>query len=321
MRLTAAFVFISAALLSGPVIADSAQQAQSFLATPGEALAGISDGKADVNGVTYHYLLAKGGPQTVVLLHGWGTTSFMWRFVMPQLAARGYTVLAPDLRGLGDTAKPATGYEKATIAGDIYQLVKLLNLGSTVNLVGHDMGGMVVYAYAAQHPTEVTTLTIIDVPLPGIEPWNELVESPRTWHFRFHAVPDLPEMLIAGRELEYLKWFHNAEGVNSHAFDNETDEIYGRSYAQPGALRAGFEYYRAFPRDVEANKTFSQRKLSMPVLGISGAGGLGSMYGRHLQHVADNVRSTVVEGSGHWVPEEQPAAVMEALLNFLPSAD
>ncbi|MEI9412426.1 alpha/beta hydrolase [Mesorhizobium salmacidum] len=320
MRLSLLSGFLVATLAAAP---STSANAPSSDMPPGQLTdlsARIVDGKADVNGVVYHYLLAVGGPKTVVLLHGWGTTSYMWRFVMPQLVARGYTVLAPDLRGLGDTAKPATGYEKASIAEDIRALVNQLNLGPVVNLVGHDMGGMVVYSYAAQHPEEVTTLAILDVPLPGIEPWNELIQGPRTWHFRFHSVRDVPEMLIAGRELEYLKWFHNAEGVNTRVFDNEADEVYGRSYAQPGALRAGFEYYRAFPRDEEQNKAFAKHKLTMPVLGISGSGGLGSMYEDHLRHVAENVRAVVVEGSGHWVPEEQPAAVTKALIEFLPPA-
>lgn len=279
----------------------------------------IIDGKSDVDGVSYHYLLAQGGPQTVVLLHGWGTTSYMWRHVMPELAAKGYTVLAPDLRGLGDTAKPLAGYDKASIAEDVLKLVSNLGIGPSVNLVGHDMGGMVVYAYAAKHSNDVKTLAILDVPLPGIEPWDELIQGPRTWHFRFHSVRDVPEMLIAGRELEYLKWFHNAEGVNSRAFDNEADEVYGRSYAQPGALRAGFEYYRAFPKDVEANRIFSIDKLQMPVLAMSGVGGMGLEYGNHIRHVAKDVRDVVVEGSGHWIPEEQPAAVTKALIEFLPA--
>lgn len=286
-----------------------------------ESVAAIVDGKSDVDGVSYHYLLARGGPKTVVLLHGWGTTSYMWRYVMPQLAALGFTVIAPDLRGLGDTAKPVDGYEKALIAEDIRKLLRNLDVGPVVNLVGHDMGGMVVYAYAAQHPNDVETLSIMDVPLPGIAPWDEIVQGPRTWHFRFHSVRDVPEMLIVGRELEYLKWFHNAEGVNTRAFDNEADEIYGRSYAQPGALRAGFEYYRAFPKDVETNRALAARKLTMPVLAMSGAGGMGSMYEGHIRNVAKNVRGVVVEGSGHWIPEEKPQDVIDELVKILPSPE
>lgn len=311
--------YVTLALLLAALAAAASGDLEAVAAdTPSTTQNSIVDGKSDVDGVNYHYLLARGGSQTVVLMHGWGTTSYMWRYIMPGLAARGYTVLAPDLRGLGDTAKPMAGYEKAAIAEDVRKLIGNLGLGSAVNLVGHDMGGMVAYAYAAQHPDEVKTLAILDVPLPGIEPWDQWVQGPRTWHFRFHALRDVPEMLIAGRELEYLKWFHNAEGVNSRAFDNETDEIYGRSYSQPGALRAGFEYYRAFPQDVAANKVFAQHKLEMPVLAMSGVGGLGAVYGDHIGHVARNVRAVVVEGAGHWVPEEQPVAVTAALTAFLP---
>jgi pimeloyl-ACP methyl ester carboxylesterase len=286
-----------------------------------EASTTIQDGKNDVNGVRYHYLLARGGKQVVVLLHGWGSTSYMWRFVMPQLVAKGYTVLAPDLRGLGYTSKPALGYEKTQVADDIRALVKALKLDPAINLVGHDMGGMVAYAYAAQYPDEVSHLAILDVPLPGIEPWDKIVQTPRTWHFQFYTVPDLAEMLITGKELEYLKWFHNSESVNASAFDNEADEVYGRAYAMPGALRAGFEYYRAFPQDVKANLEFARHKLTMPVLGIGGAGSFGPMIGEHLRHVANNVEAVNVEGSGHWVAEEQPGVVTEALLRCFSAAN
>src|SRR5258708_5780104 len=208
MRLTLTST-LAAAALAFLQLAPSYARAQPAPTPSAASVDAIHDGKAEVNGVLYHYLLAKGRGDPVVLLHGWGSTSYMWRYVMPQLIARGYTVLAPDLRGLGDTSKPATGYDKANIAEDIHALVVKLNLGPQVNIVGHDMGGMVAYAYAAQHRDEVRTLAILDVPLPGIEPWDQLVQTPRTWHFRFYSVQDVPEMLIAGRELEYLKWFHN----------------------------------------------------------------------------------------------------------------
>jgi pimeloyl-ACP methyl ester carboxylesterase len=334
MRLKLSSVLLAAALsMSLAAIAPAAHSAGEIphangarlaLASNAPALATASaqirDGKIDVNGVRYHYLLAIGHGTPVVLLHGWGSTSFMWRFVMPQLIARGYTVLAPDLRGLGDTAKPATGYEKANIAEDIHALVAQLKLGPDVNVVGHDMGGMVAYAYTAQHPDEVRSVAILDVPLPGIEPWDQIVQMPRTWHFRFYAVQDLPEMLIAGRELAYLKWFHNSEAVNSRAFTNEVEETYARQYAMPGALRAGFEYYRAFPADARQNQAFAQHKLTMPVLGIGGAGSLGPIVGEELRHVALDVRSVQIDGAGHWVAEEQPDAVTDALLGFLPPA-
>jgi pimeloyl-ACP methyl ester carboxylesterase len=323
MRATLISTMLATALAASAAYGGTAygQASEAASATSvAEATAKIQDGKADVNGVRYHYLLAPGDSQAVVLLHGWGSTSYMWRFVMPQLVAKDYTVLAPDLRGLGDTSKPATGYEKTVVADDIRALVAKLELGPTVNLVGHDMGGMVVYAYAAQHPGEVRTLAILDVPLPGIDPWDQIVQTPRTWHFHFYSVQDVPEMLIAGRELEYLKWFHNSEAVNSRAFTNEAEETYARAYAMPGALRAGFEYYRAFPDDVKANQQFAKRKLTMPVLGIGGSGSFGAIIGDHLRHVADNVQAINVAGAGHWVAEEQPVAVTDALLKFLPPA-
>jgi pimeloyl-ACP methyl ester carboxylesterase len=282
------------------------------------ATATIRDGKAEVNGVLYHYLLARGHGAPLVLLHGWGSTSYMWRFVMPRLVARGHTVLAPDLRGLGDTAKPAVGYEKTTVAEDIRALVAKLGLGPTVQLVGHDMGGMVSYAYASQHPDEVQRLAILDVPLPGIPPWDEIIRTPRTWHVGFFNVRDLPEMLIAGQERQFLVWFHNSWAVNARAFTNEAEDTYARAYSMPGALRAGFEYYRAFPEDVRANAEFSKRKLAMPVLGIGGSGSFGPIIGDHLRHVATNVHAVEIENAGHWVAEEQPDAVTEALLSFLP---
>ena len=185
------------------------------------ASAAIQDGKAEVNGVLYHYLLAMGRGEPVILLHGWGSTSYMWRYVMPRLVDQGYTVLAPDLRGFGDTAKPASGYDKVTVANDIRALVAKLGLGPRVTVIGHDMGGMVTYAYAAQYPNEVSRLAILDVPLPGITPWDDIVRTKRTWHFGFFDVRDLPEMLIAGRERQFLAWFHNSEAVNSRAFTNE----------------------------------------------------------------------------------------------------
>jgi len=297
----------------------SSQAASTPAATTTQTASKIEDGKLEVNGVRYHYLLAKGQGTPIVLLHGWASTSYMWRHVMPQLVARGHTVLAPDIRGLGDTAKPATGYEKAIVAEDIHALVAKLGLGPEVSVVGHDLGGMVAYAYAAQHRSEVARLAILDVPLPGIEPWEQITRSPRTWHFRFFAVQDVPEMLIAGREREFLKWFHNSESVNASAFSNEVEEVYAREYAVPGALRAGFEYYRAFPLDAKTNQQFAQQKLTMPVLGVGGDQSFGPIIGEHLKQVADHVEVVQIANSGHWVAEEQPAAVVSALTRFIPA--
>jgi pimeloyl-ACP methyl ester carboxylesterase len=302
--------------LATPIAA--AAQSNAPIAT--SASAAIQEGKAEVNGVLYHYLLARGRGEPVVLLHGWGSTSYMWRYVMPRLVDEGYTVLTPDLRGFGDTAKPASGYDKATVAKDIRALVAKLGLEPRVSVIGHDMGGMVTYAYAAQYPNEVSRLAILDVPLPGIPPWDDIVGTKRTWHIAFFGVRDLPEMLITGREREFLTWFHNSWAVNSRAFTNEAEETYARAYSMPGALRAGFEYYRAFPADVIANQDFARHKLTMPVLGIGGSGSFGPIIGDHLREVATDVRAVNIENSGHWVAEEQPDAVADALLAFLPPA-
>jgi pimeloyl-ACP methyl ester carboxylesterase len=211
-----------------------------------------------VNGVLYHYLLAMGRSEPVILLHGWSSTLYMWRYVMPRLVDKRYTVLAPDLRGLGDTAK---GYHKVTVAKDIRALVSKLGLGPRVSVIGHDMGGMVTYAYAAQHPEEVSRLAILDVPLPGIPLWDDIVRTKRTWHFGFYDVRDLPEMLIAGRERQFLTWFHNNEAVNSRAFTNEPEETYARAYSIPGALRAGFELLPSLPGRRDRQQRLREAKI------------------------------------------------------------
>ncbi|SEH18872.1 Pimeloyl-ACP methyl ester carboxylesterase [Sphingopyxis sp. YR583] len=243
------------------------------VATPAAPIT-IRDGKIEANGVQYHYLISEGRGEPIVLLHGWGETSYMWRHVMPALAARGHRVIAPDLRGLGDTARPATGYEKANIARDIHALVDALGLGPRVTLAGHDMGGMVAYAYAAQYRDQVSRLIVMDVPLPGIDPWKEISATPRTWHFRFFGVRDLPEMLITGQESEFIRWFRSVEAVNTSALTQESEDFCAAAYARPGALRGGFEYYRAFAQDEVDNRAFSKQPLTIPFLGWAPRAGL-----------------------------------------------
>ncbi|MGH6617516.1 alpha/beta fold hydrolase [Sphingomonas sp.] len=294
----------AAALPSGPI------------ATPQPS---IRDGKVDVNGVRYHYLIASGRGEPIVLLHGWGETSYMWRYVIPVLVARGHTVIAPDLRGLGDTARPAMGYEKANIARDIHGLVAALGLGPRVTIAGHDMGGMVAYAYAAQYRDQVSRLVVMDVPLPGIDPWKDIAATPRTWHFRFFNVRDLPEMLITGQEGEFIRWLRSVEAVNTSALTAESEAYYAASYAQPGALRGGFEYYRAFARDEIDNRAFALQPLKIPVLGLGASGGLGGTIGILLRNVARDVKTVVIEDSGHWIAEEQPQQVIAALTDFIPA--
>jgi pimeloyl-ACP methyl ester carboxylesterase len=309
-----AFLCALTALMFAAPAATSAQQSSPTV-TFAQRLADVHHEKLEVNGVKYHYVTGGDG-DTVVLLHGWAETWYAWRHVIPTLIAAHYSIVAPDLRGLGDTGKPATGYEKTVVAADIKALADALKLGA-VHIVGHDLGGMVAYAYAAQYPDATASLTIIDVPLPGIPPWKDIEASPRTWHFRFFGVADLPEMLIAGRERAFLSWFYNNEAVNPAGIDDETLDVYARAYATPGALRGGFEYYRAFAKDAQENTELAKRKLTMPVLGVGGAGSFGALLGEHLSHVANDVRAVSIPGSGHWVANEQPQLLSKALLDFL----
>jgi len=279
----------------------------------------VSDGKTEVNGVRYHYLLVRGGGDPVVLLHGWGSTSFMWRFALRALAEKGYTVIAPDLRGFGDTDKPVSGYTKAQVADDVATLVTKLGLGPKLHIVGHDVGGMVAYAFAAQHRDSVRSLTIVDVPLPGIPPWENVLADSAVWHIRFFQVRDVPEMLVSGHERPFLSWFYNNQAVNAGAFTDDVLDTYSRAYSAPGALRASFEYFRAFQQDALDNTAFAKTKLAVPVLGIGGAGSFGPIIGSHLRQVADDVRAVSIDGSGHWVAEEQPVAFARALIAFLES--
>ena len=312
MRKTLFAAFLAATLIPNAATA----QPPAAVATSQEA---IRDGKVEVNGVQYHYLIAKGRGEPIVLLHGWGETSYMWRYVMPALVARGHTVIAPDLRGLGDTARPATGYEKANIARDIHALVAALNLGPRVSVAGHDMGGMVAYAYAAQYRDQVSRLVVMDVPLPGIDPWKEISATPRTWHFRFFGVRDLPEMLITGQESEFIRWFRSVEAVNTSALTAESEDYYAAAYARPGALRGGFEYYRAFGQDEIDNRGFAKQQLTIPVLGLGATGGLDATIGILLRNVARDVKTVIITDSGHWIAEEQPRQVIDALTDFIPA--
>lgn len=314
-------LFAPAALLSAALLVGGPAYAAAESAPVASTQSVIRDGKAEVNGVQYHYLIAEGRGEPIVLLHGWGETSYMWRYVMPALVARGHTVIAPDLRGLGDTARPAAGYEKANIARDIHALLAALKLGPRVTVAGHDMGGMVAYAYAAQYRDSVSRLVVMDVPLPGIDPWKEISATPRTWHFRFFGVRDLPETLITGQESEFIRWFRSVEAVNTSALTPESEDFYAAAYARPGALRGGFEYYRAFAQDEIDNRAFAKQPLTIPVLGLGATGGLGETMGVLLRNVARNVKTVIITDSGHWIAEEQPQQVIDALTAFIPATD
>ena len=266
--------------------------------------------------VTMHHA-SLGAGEPVVLLHGWPQTWYEWRQVMPLLATR-YRTIAPDLRGLGDTTRPPEGYDSRSLAADVAELVFERMGLERIHLVGHDWGGPTAFALAAAHPDRVATLAIVDVTVPGIGP--DMSQGGKRWHHAFHMTPDLPEALVQGREREYLSWFYREFSWLGNAVGPAELEEYLRTYTQPGALRAGFAYYRNLPRNIEENRRLhaSGFRLPMPTLGVGGgradARGRGREPELSLREIADDVTGLVVEDSGHFVPEEQPQILAKALL-------
>jgi pimeloyl-ACP methyl ester carboxylesterase len=237
--------------------------------------------KTTVNGILMHYVIGGKG-DAVVLLHGWPETWYEWRNIIPELIANNYTVIAPDMRGLGDSEKPQTGYDTKTLAEDIYQLVKKLGY-SKIYLVAHDWGGPVAYSYAAAHREDVRKMIILDTLLPGFGFEEAGSFSPDgIWHFSFHAVRDLPEKLIDGKEDVYLNWFYDWT-YNQSAITPEDREEYIKQYSKPGAMRAGFEYYRAVFEDAEQNKEYAKEKLKIPILTIGGEAAIGNLLLPHFK--------------------------------------
>jgi pimeloyl-ACP methyl ester carboxylesterase len=239
---------------------------------------------------------------------------------MPDLA-KYYTVITPDLPGLGDSSKPLTGYDGKTVAEDIHQLVTQLGF-KPIFLVGHDIGTQVAYSYAAAHPTEVKKLVVMELTIPGFAPAGRMP----LWWAVFHQTPDVPEALVQGKEMTYLSWFFHNLAYNPTAITQADVNEYVGHYSAPGGMRAGFEYYRAFPQDAIQNQNYSKIKLTMPVLALGGGyiptfGGNITMptviYG--VKILAQNVQGITVPNSGHFIPEEQPEVVTKLVNNFFGS--
>ncbi len=266
---------------------------------------------ASVNGIRMHYVIGGHG-NPVVLLHGWPETWYEWHKIMPALA-KNYTVIAPDLRGLGDSSKPSTGYDGNTTAEDIYQLVSQLGLGQKIYLVGHDVGVHAAYSYASAHPNNVSKLVILDVPVPGFYPPGF---KHCCWWFSLHQLPDLPEALTAGKEREYLSWFYTTFAYNPYAITQADVDEYVRHYSAPGGMRAGFEYYRAFPITEEQNKVHASVKLPMPVLALGGEYAGRNAALTSMKSLATNVSGGIVPLSGHWIAEERPDFLIKELTKF-----
>jgi pimeloyl-ACP methyl ester carboxylesterase len=268
---------------------------------------------ANVNGTRLHYLIAgKGDP--VVLLHGYAETSHMWLPLMPKLAAS-HTVIAPDLRGAGQSATPSDGYTKAAMAQDIHALTQKLGC-PRIRIVGHDIGLMVAYAFAALYPNEVDRIVLMDAFLPGVGKWRDVWLMRDLWHFHFYG--KTPLALVHDRERIYFEHFWNDFAANpAHSIPERDRRFYAKAYARPGGMRAGFEYFRAFEKDAEEFARFAQKPLPMPMLVLTGEKASGEFLIEQGRLVATNVQGVVIRGSGHWLMEEAPEQVIPKLVEFL----
>ncbi|WP_439615288.1 alpha/beta fold hydrolase [Shinella sp.] len=270
------------------------------------------------NGATIHVRVGGAGP-AVVLLHGYGETGDMWAPMAADLA-RDHTVVVPDLRGLGLSSKPDGGFDKKTQAGDVAGVLDALKV-EEIDLVTHDIGNMVGFAFAAAHPDRMKRFVLIDAPVPGVGPWEEILKSPLLWHFRFGG-PDM-ERLVAGRERIYLDRFWNEFSATPARFTEASREHYAKLYAMPGAMHSGFAQFAAFDQDAADNRAFlaAGGKLTMPVLAIGGEKSFGPMMATVMRAAANDVTEGVVPDSGHWIMEENPEATTTMVRAFLDKAN
>jgi pimeloyl-ACP methyl ester carboxylesterase len=275
--------------------------------------AGFRTQDIQTNGATLHVRVGGQGP-AVMLLHGYAETGDMWAPMAEELG-RDHTVVVPDLRGMGLSSRPEGGYDKKTQGHDIAGVLDALKI-ERADLVTHDIGNMVGYAFAAQFPDRVTRFVIMDAPLPGVGPWDEIIRSRALWHFSFQG-PDA-ERLVAGRERIYLDRFWNEFSADPARFGEESREHYAALYAQPGAMHAGFNQFAAFDQDAIDNKAFvAKGKLGMPVLAVGGDKSFGSTMAVVMRAAATNVQELVIADAGHWLMEEQPAATIAGVRAFL----
>jgi pimeloyl-ACP methyl ester carboxylesterase len=254
-----------------------------------------------------------GSGPVAVLIHGYAENSDSWAPLAADLM-KDHTVVVPDLRGIGRSSKPADGYDKKTQAKDMRAVVTSLGYDKTF-VVAHDIGNMVAYAYAAMYPDKVERLIVMDAPIPGIDPWSQILQNPGVWHFNFHG-PDA-ERLVAGRERIYFDRIWNDFTADPGKPDEATRNCFAATYAQPGGMRAGFAQFTAFSQDAKDNKVFEQTKLRMPVMAVGGEKSFGTLQAVIMRHVATNVQEEVVAGSGHWLMEEKPEYTVALIRKFL----
>src|ERR1700694_838472 len=273
----------------------------------------IASRSAEIDGAKLHYWTAGHGPP-LILLHGYAETSLMWKPIIPALAKR-FTVIAPDLPGIGDSDIPADGLDVKSAAIRIHDLARSLGV-QKAEVVGHDIGLMVAYAYAAQFPTEVTKLVVMDAFLPGVAGWEAVYNDPNIWHFRFHG--PTPEALVQGRERLFFEYFWNDLAADKTRSIPEADrKAYAAAYSRPGRMRAGWAYFVSFQQAAKDFAQLSQTELTMPVLVIGGEKSLGDPLAQQMKLVASDVTVVVLKDTGHWVLEERPKETSEALLKFL----
>jgi len=267
---------------------------------------------ADVEGVKIHYTTGGHGP-TVILLHGYAETSRMWRPILPVLGEK-FTVIAPDLPGIGDSSIPADGLDMKTAAIRIHALARSLGV-EKARVVGHDIGLMVAYAYAAQFPSEVEKLVVMDAFLPGVPGWEAIYNNPNIWHFRFNG--PTPEALVRGREQIYFAYFWNDLAADKTRSLPEGDrKAYVEAYSRPGRMKASWAYFVSFQQAAKDFEKLSQTKLAMPVLSIGGDKSLGDALGQQMKLVATDVTVVVEKDAGHWIMEEQAKQTMDELVKF-----
>jgi pimeloyl-ACP methyl ester carboxylesterase len=298
--------FVAGILGALAVVLPAAAQVQPFPAS-------FRTQEVGTNGTTIHVRIGGKGP-AVVLLHGYGETGDMWAPLAAALA-RDHTVVVPDLRGMGLSSHPAGGYDKKTQGEDVSGVLDALKIDKAA-LVTHDIGNMVGYAFAAEHPDRVTRFALLDAPLPGVGPWEEILKNPLLWHFRFGG-PDM-ERLVKGRERIYLDRFWNEFSADPKKFDEGSRQHYASLYARPGAMHSGFEQFKAFDQDAADNKTFlGKGPLSMPVLAVGGEKSFGPMMATVMRFAATNVQEAVIPQAGHWLMEENPDATIKLIKDFL----
>lgn len=319
---------LAACVLTGTVTATAAPPPLRGSFDPIAFNATFHHGVAVVNGTKLHYV--EGGRDAsgdaVLLIPGWPQSWYAWRFVMPALVAAGHRVVALDLRGMGDSDHPLEGYDSKTVASDIHAFAGSLGLAHNgrLHVVGHDVGAWMAYAHAADWPGDVRTLTLMEAALPGITapapggiPTDD--GNMRSWHFAFNRIPDLPEILVQGHERAYLSWLFGQKSVKGYVFTPDALDEYVRVFSQPGGARAAFSYYRtAFSSSgLQQNRLRAASHLPMPVLALGGQHSVGGGMLNTAKLVASDVTGVTIPDAGHFVLEESPSEVSEAILAFI----